>query len=107
MNDSTKAFQIVMNDVEVREDAWNHETIDREDAHHVNTLKLKLRRITSTEMTSRGYIEVLKSISDGFCSISESSQYWCLFIDIWNIKIRNNIFWYCNIFATTNWFYKS
>ena len=64
-----------MNDGEAQEDARYHETMDREDAHHVKTLELEHRWITSTEETSRSYIEALKSIGDGLRLISQSVQH--------------------------------
>ena len=75
MKDNTKAIVIAMNEGEAREDARHQETMDREDARHVKTLELENRRITSTEATSRGYIEALKSIGDGLRSISQSFQH--------------------------------
>jgi hypothetical protein len=75
MKDNTKAIVIAMNEGEVREDARQQETIDREDAQHVKTLELENRRITFTEETSRGYMKALKSIGDGLRSISQSFQH--------------------------------
>ena len=75
MKDNTKAIVIAMNEGETREDARHHEIMNREDTRHVKTLKLEHQRITSTEETSRGSIEALKSIGDGLRSINPLFQH--------------------------------
>ena len=53
-------------------------------------LKLQYRQITPTQEISDAYIESLKSIGDGLCSINQSFQHWC-FIDVFykNIEYQN------------------
>ena len=72
MKDNTKTIVIAMNEDEPRENAQHLKTMDREDARHIKTLEFENRRITSTEETSRGYMEAFKSIGDGLSSISQS-----------------------------------
>ena len=72
MKENIKTIVITMKDGEAREDARHHETMDRENTHHIKALELEHRRITSSEETSRGYIKTLKSIGDGLRSISQS-----------------------------------
>lgn len=71
MKNNTKTIVIDMNEGDVQ----HHEPMDCEDVQHLRTLKLKHRRITSIEETSRGYKNALKSIADGLHSISQYSQH--------------------------------